>query len=78
MRSPGCIAGSAPSAAIPAPHSARIIGKAAGVCIETLDIKGMARTRLALSVGDAGMGELHRQIPYKAQWSGRQVVRAGV
>ena len=53
--------------------SARIIGKAAGVCFETLNIKGMARNRhIAFSVGDAGMGELHRQLAYKAEWSGRR------
>jgi putative transposase len=57
-------------------RSSRIVGKAAVIGIETLSIKGMARGRLAKSVGDAGMGELHRQIQYKAAWAGRTVVRA--
>jgi putative transposase len=37
------------------------------VAVETLNIKGMARNRkLALSVADAGMGEVLRQLAYKA------------
>jgi putative transposase len=37
------------------------------VSVETLNIKGMARNRrLALSVADAGMGEVLRQLAYKA------------
>jgi putative transposase len=37
------------------------------VAVETLNIKGMARNRrLALSVADAGMGEVLRQLVYKA------------
>ena len=47
------------------------------VCIETLNVKGMASNRhLAMSVHDAGMGELHRQIRYKAAWHGVAVVEA--
>jgi putative transposase len=57
-------------------RSSRIVGKAAVIGIETLSVKGMARGRLAKSVHDAGMGELHRQIVYKAAWAGRTVVRA--
>lgn len=57
-------------------RSSRIVGKAAVIGIETLSIKGMARGRLAKSVADAGMGELHRQIAYKAAWAGRKVVKA--
>lgn len=53
--------------------SSRIVAKAAMVGIETLSLKGMARSRLAKSVADAGMGELHRQIGYKAAWNGRDV-----
>ena len=37
------------------------------VAVEDLNIKGMARNRrLALSVADAGMGEVLRQLAYKA------------
>lgn len=35
----------------------------------------MARGRLARSVGDAGMGELSRQIAYKGAWAGRHVIK---
>lgn len=55
--------------------SIRIVAKAAVVGIETLNVKGMARGRLAKSVHDAGMAELHRQIEYKASWHGREVVK---
>jgi transposase len=55
--------------------SIRIVAKAAVIGRETLNIKGMARSRLAKSVADAGMGELHRQIDYKAGWHGRKVVK---
>jgi putative transposase len=58
-------------------RSCRAVGKAAVVAIETLNVKGMARGRLAKSVADAGMGELHRQIEYKAAWAGRKAVKIG-
>jgi hypothetical protein len=39
------------------------------IVIEDLDIAGMTRNRnLAKAVSDAGMGELSRQILYKAKW----------
>ena len=44
---------------------------------ETLNVKGMvANHKLARSVSDAGMGELLRQIGYKAEWCGIEVVKA--
>ncbi len=47
------------------------------VVLEDLHLKGMQRNRsLALSVGDAGMGELRRQMAYKAVWYGSTVVVA--
>ena len=47
------------------------------VVLEDLHVKGMARNRsLALSIGDAGMGELRRQMAYKAAWYGSRVVVA--
>jgi putative transposase len=58
-------------------RSARIVGKAGLIALEDLNVKGMARGRLAKSVADAGMGELARMITYKAEWSGRQVVKIG-
>ena len=38
---------------------------------ETLSIRGMMKSRLARSIGDAAWGELLRQLAYKASWYGR-------
>jgi putative transposase len=46
------------------------------VCAETLKVKNMLRNRrLARSLADVGMGELLRQLAYKAEWYGRQFVQ---
>jgi putative transposase len=42
--------------------------------IEDLNVVGMVRNRdLARSLSDAGMGELSRQLLYKAKWHGVEV-----
>lgn len=47
------------------------------VVIEDLNVAGMVKNhRFAKAVSDAGMGELGRQIEYKAEWNGVQVVKA--
>lgn len=47
------------------------------VVLEDLNVAGMKKNRrLAKAVSDAGMGELARQIEYKASWIGAKVVRA--
>lgn len=47
------------------------------IVLEDLHVKGMARSRsLALSIGDAAMGELHRQVAYKSEWYGSRLVVA--
>jgi putative transposase len=44
------------------------------VCIEDLNIAGMAKNRsLAKSVADAAMGELGRRLGYKAAWYGAEL-----
>ena len=56
-----------------------VVDKApAVIVVETLNIKGMLQNgRLARALSDAGMGELLRQIKYKAAWRGAQVREAG-
>jgi len=47
------------------------------IVLEDLNVKAMQRNKhLALSVGDAGMGELRRQLTYKSDWYGAQLVVA--
>jgi putative transposase len=47
------------------------------IAVEDLHVKGMQRNgSLALSVSDAGFGELRRQLAYKSDWYGSTVVIA--
>jgi putative transposase len=47
------------------------------IVLENLHVKGMQRNRsLALSVGDAGLGELKRQLAYKTGWYGSTLIVA--
>jgi transposase len=47
------------------------------IVLEDLHVKGMQRNRsLALSISDAGFGELRRQLTYKADWYGATVIVA--
>jgi putative transposase len=46
------------------------------IAIEDLNVKGLARTRLAKSMNDAALGELRRQLDYKCQWHGRVLLVA--
>lgn len=47
------------------------------LAVESLHVRGLARSRLAASVHDAAWGELLRQLRYKAEWAGRTVVSVG-
>src|SRR5690606_8584243 len=44
------------------------------VCIEDLSLKGLARTKLAKSFHDAGLGEIRRQLEYKAIWNRKRLL----
>jgi putative transposase len=50
----------------------KLVRQYAGFAIEDLSLKGLMRTRLAKSFADAGLGELYRQLAYKAEWAGRE------
>ena len=51
--------------------STGLIRENQAVFAETLSIKGMMKSWLARSIGDAAWGELLRQLAYKAKWYGR-------
>jgi putative transposase len=44
------------------------------ICIEDLNVKGLARGRLARGIRDVAFGELRRQLAYKSDWYGRVLV----
>jgi putative transposase len=45
------------------------------IVLEDLHVRGMQRNRsLALSLGDASLGELCRQLAYKSEWHGARLV----
>jgi putative transposase len=47
------------------------------IVLEDLHVRGMQRNKhLALSISDAGMGELRRQLAYKSEWYGSTLVVA--
>ena len=52
----------------------RLVDENQVLCVESLNVGGLARSPLAGSVQDAAWGELLRQLTYKAQWAGRTVV----
>jgi putative transposase len=47
------------------------------ICVEDLNTKGLAKTKLSRSVLDAAFGEFVRQVEYKATWSFKRSVRVG-
>jgi putative transposase len=58
--------------------TSRIARKASLIGIEDLNVIGMLkRRRLSQALADASLSEFHRQLRYKAEWYGGQVVRIG-
>jgi putative transposase len=54
--------------------STDLVNKHEAICIEDLNVKGLARTKLAKSFGDAAMGEFRRQLAYKCEWNRVQLI----
>ncbi len=46
-----------------------LVEKYEGICIEDLNVEGLAKTKLAKSMLDASLGEFRRQIEYKTIWN---------
>lgn len=44
------------------------------MCIEDLNVLGLARAKLSRSVHDAAFSEFRRQVTYKALWNGKRLV----
>jgi len=58
--------------------STELIKNHDSICIEDLNIKGLLQNHtLAQSITDASWGEFVRQLEYKADWYGKNVIRVG-
>lgn len=58
-------------------HALWIIRQFDTVCIETLNIKGLVKTKLAKSFSDAALSSFIQMLRDKADWHGGQVVAVG-
>ncbi len=57
--------------------STRLISENQGIAVENLSVGGLARTRLAKSVHDAGWAQFIGMLEYKAERYGRTFIRIG-
>jgi putative transposase len=51
-----------------------LVDRHEGICVEDLNVRGLARTKLARSFSDAAMGEFRRQLEYKCLWNRKALV----
>ncbi|GAA5529538.1 transposase [Herpetosiphon gulosus] len=58
-------------------HALGIVQRFDMVCIEDLNIKGLARTKLAKSFSDASLSTFMQRLQEKAEWHGRRVIKVG-
>ena len=54
--------------------STDLVNQHDAICIEDLNVKGLARTKLAKSFTDAAMGEFRRQLEYKCLWNRKTLI----
>lgn len=58
--------------------SSELIKNHDSICIEDLNIKGMIKNRsLSQAIADASWGKFVRQLEYKAEWYGKNIIRIG-
>ena len=56
-------------------QSRRLVNENQVICVETLRVKNMIRNKkLSKAIADASWGEFTRQLAYKAEWAGRELV----
>lgn len=58
-------------------HALGIIKQFDTVCIEDLNVRGLARTKLAKSFNDAAVSQFVQMLGQKAEWHGGRVVKVG-
>jgi putative transposase len=54
--------------------STDLVNRHDAICIEDLNVEGLARTKLAKSFADAAMGEFRRQLEYKCSWNRKTLI----